>query len=136
LLGLARLAANRRQNAEARSHLLAALNLEKDVGRQGRTAMELFHAIIGQLAMLEEPRENCVAWIASFGPTAMPPALAQHSLMLYATTQYAAETHLDAILSAMLPSTAVTRVSQVSWQTAPKNQQPVRPVREGVQFVL
>jgi hypothetical protein len=121
---------------EARRYLLSALNLEEKVGPRSRTAVELFHAIVGQLMMLEEPRENCVAWIATFPAEAQPTALAQRSLMLYGTSRSAAETHLNEVLAAMQPGNPVTPAGKLQWREAPKHQQPARPVREGVQFVL
>ena len=136
LLGLGRLASNNGRQEEARSHLANALNLEKAAGPRGRTAAELFLSIVGQLAMTEEPREGCVAWVVRFPKDATPAALAERSLMIYATTRYAAETHLELVLKAMQPSTAITPVSRLEWSYAAKDRQPVRPVREGIATVL
>jgi Zn-dependent protease with chaperone function/tetratricopeptide (TPR) repeat protein len=136
LLGLGRLATNNGQHDEARSHLMNALNVEKEPGPRARTAIELFLSIVGQLAMIEEPREDCVAWVVKFPKDAVPTALAERSLMVYATTRYAAETHLKLVLKAMQPNTAITPNSRLGWSYAAKDRQPVRPVREGIGAVL
>jgi tetratricopeptide (TPR) repeat protein len=136
LLGLARAAADEKRLDEAREHLISALDVEKTVGRYGRTAVELFHQTVSQITMLDEPRENCIAWIVGFPAEASPAALARRSLMLYATSRRAAEKHLEMILTAMKPGNSVTPTWQLDWREAPQDQQPARPVREGVQFVL
>jgi Zn-dependent protease with chaperone function len=136
LLGLARVAANGKRSNEAKEHLISALDIEMSVGPYGRSALELFHHTVGQLMMLDEPRENCMAWIVGFPAGASPAALARRSLMLYATSRRAAENHLQMVLEAMRPGQSVTPTWQLDWKEAPRDQQPARPVREGVQFVL
>jgi Zn-dependent protease with chaperone function/tetratricopeptide (TPR) repeat protein len=136
LLSLARLAANQKRPQEARDYLLSALDVDKAVGPQGRTSLELFHVIAGQLTMLEEPREQCSAWIVTFPPGTSPEALAERSLMMFARTRTIAEQHLDFVLKAMRPNGMVTTAAELQWRDAPRDQQPARPVREGVQFVL
>jgi Zn-dependent protease with chaperone function/tetratricopeptide (TPR) repeat protein len=136
LLGLARLASNRGEKDAVRTRLVEALNVEKQVGHDGRSAVELFPATVAQLTMLEEPRENCVAWIASFPADAQPAALANVSLMVYARERAVAEQHLYVVISAMQPSSPVTPASRLKWRQAPQDQQPARAVREGVQFAL
>ena len=136
LLGMARLAVRRRDKEEARRYLLSALSLEEKCDPQGRTAVELFHTTVGQLMMLGDPRENCVAWVATFPADAQPAALAQRSLMLYATKRSAAEKHLEEVLCAMQPGSPATPAAKLQWREAPKHQQPARPVRESVQSVF
>jgi predicted Zn-dependent protease len=136
LLGLARLAATEGKADEARDHLVCALNLEKETAPKGRTAVELFHALVEQLVQLGEPQADCRAWIVTFPPTATPAALAERSLMLYATTRYAGETHLDFVLEAMQPDARRNSAKELQWRDAPPDKQPARPVREGIQFVM
>jgi tetratricopeptide (TPR) repeat protein len=136
LLGLARIAANEKRVNEAKNYLISALDLEKTVGSNGRDGVELFHPIINQLALLDAPRENCTAWIATFPAGSFPKALAQRAVMIYATSRRAAENHLDVVTAAMQPTQGATASSKLQWREAPKDQQPARPVREGVQFVL
>jgi hypothetical protein len=56
--------------------------------------------------------------------------------MVYALTRYAAEEHLDFVLKAMEPDSRPKSAAQLQWRDAPADQQPLRPVREGIQFVL
>jgi hypothetical protein len=96
----------------------------------------LFHPILSQLLALEEPRENCAAWIATLPNDAVPSALAGCSLMLYGTSRKAAEDAVNFLASAMAPTSKVTPASTAQWRDAPRDQQPARPVCEGVQYVL
>ncbi|MCX6955703.1 MAG: M48 family metalloprotease [Verrucomicrobia bacterium] len=138
-LALARLASARRDKATARTHLAASLDLEKTVGEKGAGPLPLFNVILGAVVMLEEPRAGCRAWIATFpnGPAPATPApLAKRSLLVHAPDQAAAEGYADVILSALQPARPPARASTLFWQPAPKDQQPVRPVRPGVVCVL
>lgn len=138
-LGLARLAMSRRDKAECRRHLLAALNLERQLGEHATGPLPLFQAIVGQLLMMEEPRERCVAWVATFPnnpPPLTPEALKNCSLLIYAPDRRGAEGYLDTVLDAMQPATPPARAATLFWREAPKEQQPVRPVRPGVQYAL
>jgi tetratricopeptide (TPR) repeat protein len=136
LLGLARLATNEERFHEAKSHLEGALNLETETASKGRTAVELFQSLVAQLSLLSEPRSGCKAWIVTFPKDVQPAALADRSLMVYSTTRFAAETHLDFVLRAMQPTGNPVAASKLQWREAPADNQPARPVREGIQFVM
>jgi Zn-dependent protease with chaperone function/tetratricopeptide (TPR) repeat protein len=136
LLGLARLATNEKRREDARELLGRALNTKLETGLKGRTGVQLFHALVGQLSLLEEPIADCKAWIVTCPAAGTPPALAGVSLMVYALTRYAAEEHLDFVLKAMEPDSRPKSAAQLQWRDAPADQQPLRPVREGIQFVL
>jgi tetratricopeptide (TPR) repeat protein len=136
LLALARLAANEERTFEAKEHLLSALNLERETGSKGRTAVELFQPIVSQLASLAEPRGNCKAWIVTFPKTGAPAALSDRSLLLYGQTRYAAETHLNIVLQALHPTGNAVSAAKLEWREAPADKQPARPVREGIQLVM
>jgi hypothetical protein len=56
--------------------------------------------------------------------------------MVYSTTRFAAETHLDFVLRAMQPTGNPVAASKLQWREAPADNQPARPVREGIQFVM
>lgn len=138
-LGLARLAAGRKDRVEARRHLHAALDVEKTRGEKAVSPLVLFPRTLGQLVLLEEPRANCRAWLARFShgpPPAIPAALANREVMIFAPDRPAAEAFLDAVLAAMQPANPPAKAATLLWREAPKDQQPVRPVRPGVQFVL
>jgi tetratricopeptide (TPR) repeat protein len=136
LLGLSRLASERNDKDKVRQYLLQALDLEKEVGAGGRTAVDLFQPIVAQLRLLEEPQENCQAWIGTFPADADPSPLAGRALMLYAPNQNRAMQYIDEILTAMQPNGKRTPAVQLQWTQAPKHQQPVSPVHEGIQAVL
>ena len=136
LLGLARLAANEQRRNDAKELLISALNLEQKTAPKGRTAIELFYPLVSQLSFLEDPRADCKAWIVTFPPGATPAALAERSLMLFGTTRYAAESHLDFVLKAMQPGNCPNSSTHLQWREAPADKQPARPVREGIQAVL
>lgn len=132
-VGLARIAAHRGDREAARRHLLSALNVERPVPPNARSAVSLFQEIIARLNALEE-RVHCQAWIAKF-PQGTLAALAGHSLIVCAPDRQSAEARLQTIVSAMAPEAAVD-VSTLEWTDAPKDQQPVRPIQPGVQSVV
>lgn len=138
-LELARLATSRRDTAVARSHLLAALNVEKKLGEKATGPLPLFHHTLAALIQQEEPRSDCRAWIATFPsgePPTTPAALSKRSFFIYAPDQTAAENYADTILVSMQPTNPPARAATLHWKPAPKDQQPVRPVRPGVEYVL
>jgi tetratricopeptide (TPR) repeat protein len=133
-VGLARIAAHRGDREAARRHLLSALNAERPVPPNARTAISLFQEIISRLNALEE-RAHCTAWLAEFPPQGTIAALAGHSLIVCAPDRLSAQTRLQTIVTAMAPEAAVD-VSTLAWSEAPKDQQPVRPIQPGVQSVI
>jgi tetratricopeptide (TPR) repeat protein len=134
-VGLARLARNRRDKPEARQHLTAALNFEKTVGTRGRGPGPLFQNIVNELMLLEEPRERCCAWIVTVPRHYGLPAIAGHSFMVFGEDQRAAEQHFGALLGALQPGSPPA-MGTLTWRAAPKDRQPDRPVRPGVQFAF
>ncbi len=135
-LGLARLATARHDAAEARRHLCAALNFEKPVGPRGCGPGPLFHEIVSRLTMLEDVHERCQAWIVTPpADFAVKPA-AGRSFLIFGSDQRAAEAHFALLLGAMQPEGPPPLLSGLAWQIAPKERQPERPVRPGVQCAL
>jgi tetratricopeptide (TPR) repeat protein len=134
LLGLGRVEKERRNRETARRHILEALNLSRPLGENATGPLPLFNTIVGHLVALEEPVPHCKAWIASFDGSMKPQALANTSLLVYATARQQAEQSLDAILNAMEPGVPVSRYG-IFWKDAPKERQPEIPVRPGVQSV-
>jgi hypothetical protein len=135
LLGLARLAANEERRDEAKELLSRAMNTTLEAGPKGRTGIQLFQPIVTQLALLEQPRADCKAWIVTFPADATPAALAGISLLIYGVTRYAAERNLNFVRNAMEPDSPDS-ATQLNWREAPADQQPARPVHEGIQSVL
>jgi hypothetical protein len=112
------------------------MNVDEPVTTGGRSAHELFYASLQQLTHLEDPREDCLAWVVTLPAHASPSALARQSLLVYARNRSTAESLLNTVLAAMTPGKRVTPAGNLQWRDAPKHQQPARPVPEGVQSVL
>ncbi|MEP6663057.1 MAG: M48 family metalloprotease, partial [Verrucomicrobiota bacterium] len=96
-LALARLQVHSKNKSEARRHLLAALNIKLEVGENGAPALSLFPQAIGQLVMLNEPVDNCRAWIANCGPIPPIPSFQKQSFLVFAPTRSEAEKYLQEI---------------------------------------
>lgn len=136
LLGMARIAANRRDTEEARKRLLAALDTRKTVGEGGAGALQLFHQIIARLRALHEPAPECRSWIATFSAEGVPAALANQSLIVCARNRTEAEQHLNLVVGAMVPDNPPLLPRVVTWKDAPSEQQPDGPVHPGVHAVI
>jgi len=136
LLGLARLEALQRNKEQARKHLIAALNTDRELGEKAVGPLPLFHQITGQMLSLEEPVPNCRAWVASLNGGKSPPGLANKSVLIYASGRPQAEQFLNELISAMQPGTPPVVTSNLGWREAEKEKQPDGPVRAGIQCVL
>jgi len=138
-VGLARIAARRKESALSRQHLLSALDMGKTVPEGAAGPGQVFRAVVDQLMQLDRAREQCRAWIARF-PTPQsnhtPDVLRGRQIMVYAPDRKAAEGYLDEILDAIQPTPEPAPAFTLNWSEAPKDQQPVRPVYPGVQHVL
>jgi len=136
LLGLARFEADRKNKQLAEQLLLTALNIEKAPSEGGASALQVFHHTLSQLLMLQEPVPNCSGWVASFNGGSGPAALAHQSFLIFASSRQEAEQHLNKLLIAMQPGVPPIAHSTIGWREAPKEQQPLGPVRAGIQGVV
>jgi len=136
LLGLARLDAECNKRVQSKRHVLAALDITRQVGKKGVGTLPLFGRILGQLLSLEDPVPNCRAWIAKLNGNTSPAVLANTSFMIYSPGRQEAEQSLRTLLDAMQPGLPPVLPTTISWREAPKEQQPDSPVRPGVQAVL
>jgi len=134
-LGLARLAAQARNKSQAREHIFASLDTSKLLGENASTPHQLFHSALSQLLSLEAPTRECRAWIADFPPGSPSAALKHRSLMIYSRTEKEAESHLQAIMQALEPNQPSLTAEHFRLILAPNDQQPVQPVRPGVQHL-
>ncbi len=135
LLGLSRIELQRKNLEQARSHALAALNLERPVGEQSATPVQLFHTILQQLTMLEEPRTDCHAWIARLDGKGVPAILAKRSLIVVAPERRQATRCVHQVLEAMHPTAPPLLPTEIGWRDARNEQQPDGPIRPGIHAV-
>ena len=136
LIGLARLEAQAQNAAQARKHLVEALNLQRPLGDKAVGPLPLFNQILGQLLALEDPARDCRAWIAHLNGGKSPPGLENKSLLVYATSSQQAEDTLFNLFATMQPSAPPFPRSCIGWTQAGQEQQPDGPVRPGVQGIL
>ena len=134
-LGLARLAVQVRDKPKARKHILASLDTTRLLGENASSPHQVFHHALSQLLSLESPIPDCRAWIAGPLPEASAGALKHRSLMIYSRTETEAENHLRTIIQAMEPNTPPSLPHALRFALAPHDQQPVQPVRPGVQHL-
>jgi Zn-dependent protease with chaperone function/tetratricopeptide (TPR) repeat protein len=136
LLGLARLHADRQNEPEAERWLLAALNFQKAPGAGGAGALQIFQPALNQLLMLREPLPDCLAWLATLNTGSAPREIARYSYLIFALNQQEAGEHLSRILVALQPQLPPPVPSSITWRKAPKERQPLGPVRPGVQCLV
>jgi uncharacterized protein HemY len=134
-LALGRLETEQNNKAEARQHILAALNVERTVGKEGVNAWEILHPILSQWLRLHEPIPNCRAWIAAIPGNAQPAAVAGQHFMVYAPDIAQAQDYFRTMMEAFQPGKSPLILPQSNWTPAPKPLQPDGPVRPGVQGI-
>jgi tetratricopeptide (TPR) repeat protein len=132
LLGLARIEAEGKNNALAESHLFAALDLQKTVGKGGAEPLQVILQTFSQLLALQEPVLNCQAWIASLNGGVGPAPLLHHSFMIFASNRDDAENLLMRLFAAMQPGLPPINPSRIGWRMAPKEHQPDGPAVPGI----
>jgi Zn-dependent protease with chaperone function/tetratricopeptide (TPR) repeat protein len=134
-LGLGRIETERNNKVEAKRHTLAALNTDLALGQEGVGTWQILHPILTQMRWLQEPAENCRAWIASFPRNIQPAPLAGQSLIVYAPDLQQAQAHLQGLLEALQPGKPPVISSSGKWNPAPRPMQPEGPIRPGVQGI-
>src|SRR5205814_803570 len=102
-LGLGRLETVQNNKSKARQHVLAALNVDRPVGKGGLGTWNIFHPILNQILWLQEPIPNCRAWVAAFPGHGQPAALAGQRFMVYAPDLTQAQQHFQTMLNAFQP---------------------------------
>jgi Zn-dependent protease with chaperone function/Tfp pilus assembly protein PilF len=132
-LGLGRIETERKHKPEARRHILAALNIDLTVGKEGVTPWQLLHPILTQMLWLEEPLPNCRAWTVAFRGNGRPAVLAGQSFMVFAPDLPQAREYVQTILRALHPEKPPEILPEHNWTPAPRPMQPDGPVRPGVQ---
>jgi hypothetical protein len=121
--------------AEARQHILAALNVERPVGKEGVGTWQILHPILARMLWLQEPVPDCRAWIAAFPGQGQPAGLAGQSFMVYAADLPQAQAHFQTVLNALHPGKPPVPLPPNRWSAAPRPLQPDGPVRPGVQGI-
>jgi hypothetical protein len=131
--GLGRLESVRGNKAEARTHLLAALNFEQEPAKNAAGPLPLVPHVIGKLLELTEPQVDCKAWIVQLPGGQLPEGIANRSFMVYARERNEAAQHLTTLLDAIKKGATSVNPAHVVWHIAPRQHQPDGPVRPGVQ---
>jgi Zn-dependent protease with chaperone function len=135
LVALGEIAAEKRDKAKARLCLLSALSLKTPPAKDAVHPARLFQRINYQLCALEQPA-YCTGWTVY-----LPPAIATkrchealHDIqfVVYGPDEAAAQQSLQTVL---LAADANYPIVGLIWTKLPKSEQPVRPVRPGVQRV-
>jgi tetratricopeptide (TPR) repeat protein len=134
-LGLGRLATEQNNKADARRHILAALDVAQPLGKEGVGTLQILHPILAQMLRLREPVANCRAWITAFPQGGQPAALAGQSFMVYAPDLQQAQEHFQTLLNAFQPEKPPLISPANQWSPAPKPMQPDGPVWPGVQGI-
>jgi len=132
-LGLARLAAHRRDKDMARWHILEALDTSRPLGENARNPLSLFAQAVRQILQLEEPVINARSWTATFMDNASAGPFANQSFLIFATDISQAEEFLRTITDAVQPGKPSLVPSHVEWTPSPGDLQPVGAVRPGIQ---
>ena len=134
-LALARHAVEAKDKARARQYIHAALDTTKAAADKAASAFDVFHQALNQLLHLEEPLDSCRAWLTSFLPGKNAGPLAKHSFLVFAPTDKDAQGYLQILLQAVKPDEPPLAGAYIMVKPAPRNLQPVRPVRPGIQYV-
>jgi Zn-dependent protease with chaperone function/tetratricopeptide (TPR) repeat protein len=134
-LGLGRLHAEKNNKEEARRHILAALNFERPVGKEGVNSWQMLQPILTQMLSLHEAAPNCGAWFAAFPNNGQPAVFAGKNFMVYAEDLPQAQQYFQTLLSAFQPNKPPVSLPPKSWSSAPRQLQPDGPVRPGVQGI-
>ena len=132
-LGLGRLHTERNNKAEARKHILAALDVDRQLGKDGVNTWQVLQPILNQMLWLHDPVPSCRAWIVELPAKAQPAALAGQSFMVYAPELSQAQEYFQTMVNAFQPNKPPITLPQNIWTTAPRPLQPDGPVRPGVQ---
>ena len=134
-LGLGRLHTEKNNKSEARKHILAALDVERQPGKDGANTWQVLQPILNQMLWLHDPVPNCRAWIAALPANAQPAALAGQSFMVYAPELPQAQAYFQIVVNAFQPNKPPMALPQNIWTSAPRPLQPDGPVRPGVQGI-
>ena len=132
-LALSRLETEQNNKAQARQHILAALNIDRTVGKDGVNTWQILRPILSQMLWLHAPIPNCQAWVAAFPVNGQPAVLAGQNFMVYAPDLPQAQAYFQTMLEAFQPGKPPLILPQSNWSAAPKPLQPDGPVRPGVQ---
>jgi Zn-dependent protease with chaperone function/tetratricopeptide (TPR) repeat protein len=135
LLALARHAHATKDKERARGHILGALDTTKSLGERAASIYALFPRALAQLVELEEPVVSCRAWITGFLPGRDLGPLGKHSLVVFAHTEQEVQDHFARLLAAMRPDEPPVTGAYLNISLAPRDLQPLRPVRPGIQYV-
>jgi tetratricopeptide (TPR) repeat protein len=131
-LGLARLDAVKRDTASARQHILDALDSTKPLGTDAVGPLPLFLNAVGQLNQLRDPVSGAQSWIVRFTSAQVAGPLAKEAFLVYAVDQASAVAVVKEVADALRPKEPSLLPQYVSWELAPRDQQPIGVVKPGI----
>jgi len=131
-LGLARIAARRRDWESARIHLQRAMDLESPVGDGSPPAAALIGQSLNQLRALGRTVLGCRVWWVTVQTSPHPFLPSGTRFLVAAQSLGSAKTHLREALAAMLPKQPPTLAGALAWEEAPSSMQPDGPFAPGV----
>jgi Zn-dependent protease with chaperone function/tetratricopeptide (TPR) repeat protein len=135
-LTLGRIAAHQHQREEAKEHFLKALDCTRPQCAGSAGVGDILGSVLAELLMLRAPAE-CRGWIVRLNAGAKPDLLKNRSLLVYAASLSEANAYFNEVLRGALGPTAPPQLpGTVTWTEAPREQQPIVPVRPGVHGIV
>jgi len=131
--GLGRIVAHKGNRAEAERYFLAALDMSRPVGVNGANSFACLANTLAGITGLRDPRADCRGWIATVPMDVPVTPLGNRPLLVFAPRKAEAEQLLQQVFAAIDKR---LQPDGVRWREAPRDHQPVGPVRPGVQCVL
>jgi hypothetical protein len=126
LVGLAQIAFENKDSSQARSHLLAALDLTRSLGPEARSPFELLDSVCQGLIAMAAPLDGACAWIASLDLSSSPARVRRLKLRVQAATLADALEQVRLIYRAMFPGEELTD-HQVTWEPAEPAEERLPP---------
>ena len=134
-LGLARVAARRRDWAGSRNHILLAMNLEQPVVEGSVSTAQWMGQSLNQLRGLGRAIPGCRVWWVILQSSLHPSIPPGTRLLVAATSRESAQSLLREAFAAMLPSHSPQLDAAFTWEDAPSSMQPDGPFIPGLLLI-
>ncbi len=131
-LGLARVAARRRDPDKSRTYIRRAMDLERPVGEGSIPATQLIGQSLMQLRALGRAVLGCHVWWVILRTSPHPSLPVGTPFLVAAPSRESALTYLQEMFAAMIPTQPPPLEGAFGWEDAPDNLQPDGPFVPGV----